>query len=42
MKPAIVTLCRALAQVLAAHYASYDVPTSRLLNALADWVKANE
>jgi hypothetical protein len=42
MEKAIVTLCKALAQVLSAYYKSYDRETSDLMRALAEWVRKNE
>lgn len=42
MNKAIITLCRALAQVIAAHYHTFDGPTSDLMVALKHYVESNE
>ncbi len=42
MKQALVTLARAFGQVLNAYNAEFDEPTARLMNALIEWIKANE
>lgn len=41
MKQAIVTLAKALGQVLDSYYSSFDRETSDLMAALANWVAAN-
>lgn len=42
MTAAIVTLCKALAQILDAHYMSFDRETSELMGALARYVEKNQ
>jgi hypothetical protein len=42
MTQAIVALCKALGQLLNAHFASFDRETSELMRALAAWVEANQ
>lgn len=42
MEKAIVTLCKALAHIINAHYRHYDRETSDLVRALAEWVRKNE
>ena len=42
MEKAIVTMCKALAQIIAAHYVTTDRSTSRLLLALADYVETRK
>lgn len=39
MSSAIVTLCKALAQVIESHFGSYDRETSDLMRALAAFVE---
>jgi hypothetical protein len=41
MTKAIVSLCKALGQLLAAHYNSFDRETSDLMGALAAYVEKN-
>ena len=42
MKAAIVTLAKALAQILAAYYGISDREASDLMRALAAWVEKNQ
>ena len=42
MKVAIVSLVRGLGQLLNAYYAEFDGPTSALINAITDWLQAND
>ena len=41
MNNAIISLCKALGQILSAHYAVYDRETSDLMAALAAYVQKN-
>jgi hypothetical protein len=42
VKAALVTLAKALGQLLDAYYVSYDRETSELMAALAAWVAKND
>jgi hypothetical protein len=42
MKAAIVSLCRALGQILDAHYKSFDRETSDLIRSLAAYVEKHD
>ncbi len=39
MTAALVNMCKALGQLLGAHFRSFDRETSDLMNALAAWVE---